>query len=130
MVQAHSQSCLGGPERVTHPQKDLWTVGVFLPSPHVSWVTALEHPLHPPSQRSSTCCQLSWSTCQVHLAFISAGSKNPKIALKLAEFQTDSQGKVSVAPGRSLQVRGGRGLCWEIRWPLNPHSRAGASLAN
>ena len=78
-------------------------------------------------------CQPSWSTCQVHLAFISAGSKNPKIALKLAEFQTDSQGKVSVAgvPGRSVQMRrGGRGLSWEIRWPLTPHSRSGAFLAN
>lgn len=27
-------------------------------------------------------------------ALVSAGSKNPKIALKLAEFQTDSEGKV------------------------------------
>lgn len=33
-------------------------------------------------------------TCRAHLTFISVGSKNPKIALKLAEFQTDSQGKV------------------------------------
>lgn len=31
---------------------------------------------------------------RAHLTFISVGSKNPKIALKLAEFQTDSQGKV------------------------------------
>lgn len=29
--------------------------------------------------------------------FLSAGSKNPKIALKLAEFQTDSQGKVRLS---------------------------------
>lgn len=29
-----------------------------------------------------------------HLAFPTTGSKNPKIALKLAELQTDSQGKV------------------------------------
>lgn len=31
----------------------------------------------------------------VFFHFSSAGSKNPKITLKLAEFKTDSKGKVS-----------------------------------
>ena len=48
--------------------------------------------LHPPSWY--LLLPYMGDTRQAHLTFISAGSKNPKIALKLAEFQTDSQGKV------------------------------------
>lgn len=59
-------------------------------------------------------------SCQAHLALVSAGSKNPKIALKLAEFQTDGQGKVCVAgtPGEASRCQEeGPGCVWEtVGW--------------
>lgn len=111
MVQAHSHSCLGGPERVTHPTEDLWTVGVFPPLPHVSWVTALEHPLHPPASAPAPAVSSLGSHLPGHLAFISAGSKNPKIALKLAGVPDRQSGQGKCGTWKKPPDEGRPGVC-------------------
>lgn len=76
-----------GPEKETCLWRDVWTPFFPLPSCqlcHLSVSPAPQYLLSP----------YMGDICQAHLTFISIGSKNPKIALKLAEFQTDSQGKV------------------------------------
>lgn len=93
-------------------------------------------PLHPPPQHPLSPCM--GDTGQAHLTFISVGSKNPKIALKLAEFQTDRQGKVR-GPESPEElwvrrgVRGAFGAGWvvgSISRPLTPFPRQVLLLAN
>lgn len=106
------------PERVTCPWRDLWTP--FLPlSPCQLFPPSVGITLHPPPQH--LLLPYMGDTCQAHLTFIFVGSKNPKIALKLAEFQADSQGKVRGAGElqRSFWMKRGAGVCvvsWVDSW--------------
>ena len=83
------------------------TFGHPMPSPptcHLCHHLVSITPQLPPQHLPSTL----WAHPPGPPCFVSTGSKNPKIALKLAEFQTDSQGKVGVARAPTPGMRRGR----------------------